>query len=254
MAKNIIFAMRKGGCGKSTLAFTCAKYIESIGRKALVVDLDPQANLTEALIGDEEHDMTSNAGMLFEDEFTGTPVKISDHIDLIPNLTDSAGVLCDDSLPIESTINVGIHIDNLAIEHDYVVIDTPNMGRGPLLAVIAAGGHVVAPVEPTGFGLQGLSQLNALIEEFRIEGGAEIGIGSVVINKYQPGAKVHLMYEQMLREVLGDQVLEMVVNNRMPMQSAMANSQPVWLHKGGHGRETGRHVKKVMQDILDRVG
>lgn len=254
MAKNIIFAMRKGGCGKSTLAFTCAKYIEAIGKKVLVADLDPQANLSEALIGNRELDITCDAGMLFEDVFSGELVKISEHIDLIPNMTDSAGVLCDDSLPVEATINVGIHLDNLAIDHDYVVIDTPNMGRGPLLAIIAAGGHIVAPVEPTGFGLQGLSQLAALVEEFRIDGGADIQIGTVLINKYQSGAKVHKMYESMLREVLGEQVLELVVNNRMPVQSAMANSQPVWDHKGGHGRETGKHVKKVMQDILDRVG
>ena len=56
--KKLLFANNKGGVGKTTLAFNCAMYFAKQGYKTVLVDLDPQCNLSRLALGDNQYEKT----------------------------------------------------------------------------------------------------------------------------------------------------------------------------------------------------
>lgn len=191
---SIAFFNNKGGVGKTSLVYHLASMFGELGRRVLAVDLDPQANLSimalnedrlEVLWPDDEHPQTVYGAV--QPLFGGTGDIREAHIELI---TDEVGLLVGDLAlaKIEDDLSTEWPrclegkerafrvtsafwrlIDNAAVTHkaDVVLIDVgPNLGAINRAALIAAS-HVVVPVAPDLFSLQGLKNLGPVLRQWR---------------------------------------------------------------------------------------
>jgi len=191
---SIAFFNNKGGVGKTSLVYHCAWMLTGMGKRVLAVDLDPQSNLSimaldvdrlEALWPDEEHPQTMYGAVA--PLFGGTGDVGEAHIE---PLTDGLGLLVgdlalsriEDDLSTEwprclegrerafrVTTAFWRVLRNAAKRHraDLVLIDVgPNLGAINRAALVAAS-HVVVPVAPDLFSLQGLRNLGPMLGEWR---------------------------------------------------------------------------------------
>lgn len=194
MTAHIAFFNNKGGVGKTSLVYHCAFMFAEQGLRVLAVDLDPQSNLSimaleesrlEALWPDDEHPLTMYGAVapLFE----GTGDVHSVHIELLNGrlgllVGDLALSRIEDDLSTEwprclegrerafrVTTAFWRVIDEAAKRHqaDVVLLDVgPNLGAINRSALVASS-HVVMPVAPDLFSLQGLKNLGPTLRKWR---------------------------------------------------------------------------------------
>lgn len=194
MTAHIAFFNNKGGVGKTSLVYHCAFMFAEQGLRVLAVDLDPQSNLSimaldesrlEALWPEDEHPLTMSGAVA--PLFDGTGDIHPAHIELLNNrlgllVGDLALSRIEDDLSTEwprclegrerafrVTTAFWRVIDEAAKRHqaDVVLLDVgPNLGAINRSALVASS-HVVMPVAPDLFSLQGLKNLGPTLRKWR---------------------------------------------------------------------------------------
>lgn len=194
MTPHIAFFNNKGGVGKTSLVYHCAFMFAEQNLRVLAVDLDPQSNLSimaldesrlEALWPDDDHPLTmyGTVAPLFDgtgDVSTAHIEPLSDRLGLL--VGDLALSRIEDDLSTEwprclegrerafrVTSAFWRVIDEAAKRHqaDVVLIDVgPNLGAINRSALVASS-HVVMPVAPDLFSLQGLKNLGPTLRKWR---------------------------------------------------------------------------------------
>lgn len=194
MTAHIAFFNNKGGVGKTSLVYHCAFMFAEQGLHVLAVDLDPQSNLTtmaldesrlEELWSDDKHPLTLYGALA--PLFDGTGDVNPAHIEPLSNrlgllVGDLALSRIEDDLSTEwsrclaggerafrVTTAFWRVIDEAAKRHqaDVVLLDvSPNLGAINRSALVASS-HVVMPVAPDLFSLQGLKNLGPILRTWR---------------------------------------------------------------------------------------
>ncbi len=202
MNKIITVTNQKGGVGKTTTAHALASGLQSRGYKILVIDLDPQSNLTYTL-GIENPEYTIYE--LFTDEAKPEQaIKKTDQGDIIPGSLFLAGADMEFTKPGREYILKEI-IEPLQEQYNYIIIDTP-----PALGILTtnaltASGSLIIPMGADIFSLQGLSQLQGLIENVRKYCNKNLLIEGLLITRYNG----RIVLSRELKEVMEDAALKL---------------------------------------------
>ncbi len=181
MTKIITITNQKGGVGKTTTTASLAVVLRKRNNKVLVIDMDPQGNLSFALGADN----TMNATIY--DVLRGDlrPQFAIQHkaVDIIP-----ANILLS-GIELEFTTSGREYLLKTAINsiksfYDYILIDTPPALSVLTVNALAASTHVMIPMVCDIFSIQGINQLVEAIDEVRERCNEDLEIGGVLVNKF----------------------------------------------------------------------
>lgn len=161
MGKIIAFANQKGGVGKTTTCINVATYMALMGKKVLILDLDPQGNATTAVGINKTKELKTIYDLIdgsssYEDVIQTT---IVDGLYLIPSTVDLAGAEVElIQLPQRERIIKKI-LDEIKASYDFILIDCPpSLGLITVNALTAAD-SVLIPITCEFFALEGITQL-----------------------------------------------------------------------------------------------
>jgi len=158
----ISIANQKGGCGKTTTAVNLGTVLAR-RHKVLLVDIDPQGNLTTHFGIDKSqlkytiYDVMLNGGI--ENSIT-----TKDNLDIVPSTIDLAGAEVELNGKIGREYILDNELKRISKKYDFVLIDTPpSLGIFTINSLVASD-YVLIPVQAEFFALEGLTQLMRVIK------------------------------------------------------------------------------------------
>ncbi len=224
-----IFAIanQKGGVGKTTTSINLATAMCAVGKRVLLVDLDPQGNAS-----------------------TGLGVKRSDlrksMYDVLFSESHLLDVVQDTKVPGLSVAPSSVHLSGAEIElvtaerreyrlrealraplpYDYIIMDCPPSLNLLTLNALVAADSVVVPLQCEFYALEGLSHLVKTIERVKKHYNSTLDIHGVVLTMYDKRNNLSSMVANDVRSFFGDKVYETVIPRNVRVSEAPSYGLP----------------------------
>jgi chromosome partitioning protein len=152
MSKVISLLNHKGGVGKTTSTINIGAALVKLGKRVLVLDLDPQANLTLSL-GVPRQKITIYEALRGEGELA--PYSIRENFDVIPSTLDLSGAEMELINEAGREFILRELFEPLQTEYDYILIDCPPSLGLLTLNALTSSNHVIIPLQTEFLALQG---------------------------------------------------------------------------------------------------
>ncbi len=186
MAKIISIANQKGGVGKTTSTINISAYLAAMGKRVLVVDIDPQGNASSGLGVDKRKLDASIYSVLVGDAeasqaIVSTSVK---NLSIIPSSIDLAGAEVElVNLPERERV-LKSALAPIKNRFDYVFIDCPPSLALLTVNALTASDSILIPIQGEFFALEGLSQLMNTIKLVKKYLNMSLEIEGVVLTMF----------------------------------------------------------------------
>lgn len=181
--KIISILNHKGGTGKTTSTVNIGAGLATKNKKTLLIDIDPQANLTEGL-GFLNVDFSIYNSIKDEKYKTPLPIlEVSENLHLVPSSLDLLGAELELVSRSKRESILEKLLESVKYDYDYILIDCPPaMGLLTLNALVPSN-TVLVPLEAEFYAYKGIDRLISIIENVQFNFNPSLAIGGVFITK-----------------------------------------------------------------------
>jgi chromosome partitioning protein len=228
MGTVLAFTMQKGGVGKTTTTLNLGVALASRGHQVLLIDIDPQANLTQGLgINPEEVEFSVYEVLLNPDKGTAfATVVTDDDVSIIPSTLTLAGAELELSGKVGRELLLKKALKDVRNRYDFILIDPPpSLGLFTLNALAAADAAIV-PLQVHAYAFKAMPQLESTISLVR-DLNPNLSIGGIVCTLADRRTNLSQAVEQQIRSRYGDLVFQTVIPQNVKLAEAPAVGEPI---------------------------
>lgn len=229
----IAIGNQKGGIGKSTTTQAIGAYYSLKGYKTLLIDLDPQSNLTIAT-GASREDVLTTYELLNKDiraDVKKAIQPIRDNLDIIPASNKLSEIA--DHLPKIGRYDVlKKALEPIISEYKVIVLDTPPALSDLTLNALMVAQKVVVPAQADLFSLEAIKELSGTIEAVR-DYNKELEVAGILLTRYQPRSILTQELTELIENTaksLNTKVFKRAIREAVAIKEAQAMHQDIFTY------------------------
>jgi chromosome partitioning protein len=226
MAAQIISVVnQKGGTGKTTTTMNLGSALAQLGKKILLVDLDPQANLTYSM------GMADSASTI-SDVITGkmrlaSVVKRGEKLDVVPGSADMADIEISLVQQKKREHFLKDVLKDARNQYDYIFIDSPPSLSLLTLNSLTAATGVLIPMQLEVLTIQGLTQILSTVEKVRSTLNPGLMVKGILLVMYDKRRKLTEELQNLLSENVNDHIYKTMIRLNVKIAEAPSFGQSV---------------------------
>ena len=232
MGKIISFSNQKGGVGKTTTCINMAAYLATMGKKVLLVDIDPQGNATTGLGFSKSALKKSVYRVLIEDEPAQDNILTTEleNLLLLPANIDLAGAEVELVGKKSRERILKNALEKVRNDFDYLFIDCPPSLGLLTINALAAADSVIIPIQSEYYALEGLSQLMNTISLVRQHLNRNLKVEGVALTMYDGRSLISKQIAAEIKKYFTKKLYEIVIPRNVRLAEAPSHGKPIVLH------------------------
>lgn len=232
VGKVIAIANQKGGVGKTTTSVNLSACLAYLGKKVLLIDIDPQGNTTSGVGINKGEVHACIYDVLIDDEKIKNTVIQSkvENLFVVPATISLAGA----EIELVSTISREARLKNaiqqVKGEYEYIVIDCPpSLGLLTINALTAAD-SIIIPVQCEYYALEGLSQLLSTVRLVQKHLNKHLMIDGVLLTMLDARTNLGLQVIEEVKKYFQDKVYKTVIPRNIRLSEAPSHGEPIIIY------------------------
>jgi chromosome partitioning protein len=232
MGKVISICNQKGGTGKTTSSINIASYLALAGKKALLVDLDPQANATSGM-GINKHGVEKSIYHVLLEEFEIAAIVLNTTVAnmyLAPSNIDLTGAEVELVGALGRENRLKRALAKVKDTYDFVIIDSPpSLGLLTINSLCAADSLII-PVQCEYYALEGLTQLVKTVNLVKDNLNPSLAIEGVLLTMADFRTNLTKEVVQEVRNHFKEKVYQSVIPRNVRLTEAPSFGKPIALY------------------------
>lgn len=229
MGKIIAVTNQKGGVGKTTTAVNTAAGIGKLGKRVLIVDIDPQGNATSGVGVDKRAARYSSYNVIIDDVKAKDAVISTkfEGLDIIPSGMELAAAEIElvDMDRREAKLKNALAL--VKPDYDFIFIDCPpSLGLITTNAFCAAD-TLLVPIQPEYYALEGLSQLMGTVRKVKRRYNQYLDIEGVLLTMYDGRLNLTQQVVEEVKKFFPRKVFSAVIPRGVRLSEAPSFGQPI---------------------------
>jgi chromosome partitioning protein len=223
--KKIVIANHKGGVGKTTSSINISAGLAKKGKNVLIIDTDPQSNLTESFgIFDPVKD-------LYLSFSKGEPlpiINVKKNLSIVPNSLNFSGIELEIAGRMPREIILKELMAGLDKTYDYCIIDCPpSLGLITLNALVAAD-EVYIPMEAEFLAYRGIDSIVGIINLVKKHFNPGLMIKGVFFTKYNEQRVLTKEIKNQIKGYFGDNLMKTAIRVNVALAEAQSSGKDIF--------------------------
>lgn len=253
MTKVIAVTNQKGGVAKTTTAINLSACLAELGKRVLLVDLDPQGNATSGL-GVAKHKLTRCIyDVLINDVPLEQVIQKTDYKNLkvVPARIELAGGEIELVSQISREGKLQIALQSIISDYDFIFIDCPPSLGVLTLNALTAATDVLIPIQCEYYALEGLTLLMNTLERVRKHLNPNLNILGALMTMFDARTNLAIQVVDEVKEYFPKKVFRTIISRNVRLSEAPSHGKPINIYDSrSRGAEVYRDLAK---EVLERV-
>lgn len=256
----ISFTNQKGGVGKTTTTLNLGVYLAKNKKKVLLVDLDPQSNLTsglglkEVMLSDSGenanhgiYDVLINDALISQ-VFYSTEI---DNLFIVPSDISLAGVEIELVPQISRETKLKNALDQVKDQYDYILLDCPPSLGLITINALTASDYVYIPIQCEYYALEGLSQLLNTINLIKKNLNSSLSVGGMILTMYDARTRLSRSVVDEVKQHFPDETFNTIIPRNVRLSEAPSYGKSIM--KYDPYSSGAKAFEKLAKEVIKRT-
>ncbi|EMY63143.1 MULTISPECIES: ParA family protein [Leptospira] len=253
MGKIVSISNQKGGVGKTTTAINLASNLVDLGKKVLLLDIDPQGNSGSGL-GLEVQSLHKTTYEVLIGELSAREAvqkTFVNNLDIIPSNINLSGLEVDFLGMDKKEFKLKDALASIKESYDYILIDCPPSLGVLTINALCASQSVMITLQTEYFALEGLSQLMRIISLVQSQWNPSLALEGVLLTMYDKRTNLANQVAEDVRNYFKEKVYETVIPRNVKLSEAPSFGKPInYYDPDGVGAKS---YKSLAEEIVGKA-